>query len=78
MPATGSRRTLLGTAALTLALSALLFTETAYAAKPVGSGKGANTEQSSGGNGKGHLRRRPWPLIRSTGCGRRHRKRDVC
>ncbi|MFJ2964515.1 hypothetical protein ACIPIC_19710 [Streptomyces collinus] len=53
MSVIGSRRILLGTAALTLALSALVLTESAYAAKPVGSGKGANTEQEGGGGKSG-------------------------
>ncbi|MFF5102111.1 hypothetical protein [Streptomyces sp. NPDC000134] len=48
-----SARTLLGTAALTLTLSTLVFTESAYAAKPVGSGKGATTEQTGGGDTTG-------------------------
>jgi hypothetical protein len=49
----GSRRTLFGTAALTLALSSLFLTDSAYAAKPVGSGKGANAEQQGGGDENG-------------------------
>ncbi|MFJ8463186.1 hypothetical protein [Streptomyces swartbergensis] len=53
MPVNGSRRTLLGTAALALALSFLVLTEPAYAAKPVGSDKGANTEQQGGGDKTG-------------------------
>jgi hypothetical protein len=53
MPVTGSRRTLLGIAGLTLALSASVLTESAHAAKPVGSGKGANTEREGGGDKSG-------------------------
>jgi hypothetical protein len=47
----GSR--LLGTAALTLALSTLVLPGSAYAAKPVGSDQGASTEQSGGTDGNG-------------------------
>ncbi|MEV7195319.1 hypothetical protein AB0N81_26465 [Streptomyces sp. NPDC093510] len=43
-----SRRAAVTTAALTLALSALVLTEAAYAGKPVGSGKGADAEQQGG------------------------------
>ncbi|MGW0824227.1 hypothetical protein [Streptomyces sp. NPDC002845] len=53
MPVNGSRRLLLGTAALTLTLSTLVLTESAYAAKPVGSDKGARTEQQGGGDETG-------------------------
>lgn len=48
-----SHRTFVDVTALTLTLSVLAFTEAAYAAKPVGSDKGASTEQTGGGNGKG-------------------------
>lgn len=48
-----SRRTVLSTAALTLALSAFVLTESAYAAKPVGSDKGASADQQGGGDGTG-------------------------
>ncbi|MEY9813660.1 hypothetical protein RKD21_003917 [Streptomyces albogriseolus] len=53
MPVTETRRALAGVTALTLALSAIAFTEAAYAAKPVGSDKGATTEQSAGSNSNG-------------------------
>ncbi|GAA3496068.1 hypothetical protein GCM10019016_031690 [Streptomyces prasinosporus] len=53
MPVKGPLRTLIGTATLTLALSALVLTEPAYAAKPVGSDKGASTEQTGGSNDTG-------------------------
>ncbi|WP_245238999.1 hypothetical protein [Streptomyces sp. MZ04] len=43
-----SRRTVLSTAALTLALSALVLTEVAYAGKPVGSGNGSSKEEGGG------------------------------
>ncbi|WP_372459874.1 hypothetical protein [Streptomyces anatolicus] len=46
-----TRRTVLSTTALTLALSALVLTESAYAAKPVGSGKGATAEEKGGTDG---------------------------
>ncbi|MFD7435864.1 hypothetical protein [Streptomyces sp. NPDC059861] len=49
----GSRYLLLGTTALTLTLSALVLTESAYAAKPVGSDQGANTEETGGGDETG-------------------------
>ncbi|MEU4879517.1 hypothetical protein AB0G19_03490 [Streptomyces althioticus] len=49
----GPRRTFAGVTALTLALSVIAFTEAAYAAKPVGSDKGASTEQSGGGDDTG-------------------------
>ncbi|MET9156729.1 hypothetical protein ABZX56_03205 [Streptomyces parvulus] len=49
----GLLRTVGGTAGLTLALCAVVLTESAYAAKPVGSGKGATTEQTGGGDGTG-------------------------
>ncbi|WP_454354479.1 hypothetical protein [Streptomyces calvus] len=49
----GSLRTFIGTATLTLALSTIILTEPAYAAKPVGSDKGATTEQTAGGDGTG-------------------------
>ncbi len=45
------RHTFVGVTALTLTLSVIAFTEAAYAAKPVGSDKGASTEQSGGGDG---------------------------
>jgi len=48
-----TRRTVLSTAALTLALSALVLTESAYAAKPVNSDKGASTEAKGGGDDTG-------------------------
>ncbi|MET7357661.1 hypothetical protein ABZS76_04355 [Streptomyces sp. NPDC005562] len=47
-----SRRTAFTTAVLTIALSTLLFTETAYAGKPVKSDEGTQTEQKGGGDGK--------------------------
>ncbi|MDT9701760.1 hypothetical protein RMT89_39420, partial [Streptomyces sp. P17] len=53
MPVKGSRRLLLGTTALTLALSTLVLSGSAYAAKPVGSDEGATAEQSGGGDGNG-------------------------
>ncbi|TPQ22059.1 hypothetical protein FGD71_011735 [Streptomyces sporangiiformans] len=53
MPVNGSRRRVLSTAALTLALSALVLTQSAYAAKPVGSGKGATTDERGGGDETG-------------------------
>ncbi|MGC2997957.1 hypothetical protein ACPF8X_06060 [Streptomyces sp. G35A] len=46
-------RTFIGTAALTLTLSAIVVPGSAYAAKPVGSDKGATTEQSGGGDETG-------------------------
>ncbi|MFE9772271.1 hypothetical protein ACFYOV_11460 [Streptomyces sp. NPDC005931] len=49
----GSRRLPLGTAALTLTLLSVVLTGTAYAAKPVGSGKGASTEQTGGADKTG-------------------------
>ncbi|MET8215633.1 hypothetical protein [Streptomyces hirsutus] len=49
----GVLRTFIGTATLTLALSTLVLTEPAYAAKPVGSDKGASTEQTGGGDDTG-------------------------
>jgi hypothetical protein len=48
-----SRRQILSTAALTLALSVLVFTESAYAGKPVGSDKGASKEEKGGGDKTG-------------------------
>ncbi|MEU5771698.1 hypothetical protein ABZ819_00135 [Streptomyces venezuelae] len=48
-----SRRTVCTTAALTLALSALLLTEVAHAGKPVGSGKGSDTSQEGGSDKSG-------------------------
>lgn len=53
MPVKGVLRTFIGTATLTLALSTLVLTEPAYAAKPVGSDKGASTEQTGGGDDTG-------------------------
>ncbi len=53
MPVKESRRALLTTAALTLALSALVLTGSAYAASTVGSGNGADTEESGGTNDTG-------------------------
>lgn len=47
------RRAVLSTAALTLAFSALVLSESAHAAKPVGSDKGANTDQQGGGDDTG-------------------------
>ncbi|MEU3145472.1 hypothetical protein [Streptomyces sp. NPDC006999] len=49
----GALRTFIGTATLTLALSTLVLTGPVYAAKPVGSDKGASTEQGGGGDGTG-------------------------
>ncbi|MGY0069020.1 hypothetical protein ACWZEH_19965 [Streptomyces sp. QTS137] len=49
----GTLRTFVGTATLTLALSTLVLTGPAYAAKPVGSDKGASTEQGGGGDDTG-------------------------
>ncbi|MFI8302688.1 hypothetical protein ACIF80_04395 [Streptomyces sp. NPDC085927] len=49
----GALRTFIGTATLTLAISTLVLAESAYAAKPVGSDKGASTEQTGGGDGTG-------------------------
>ncbi|MGW4020579.1 hypothetical protein [Streptomyces sp. NPDC005009] len=49
----GSLRTFIGTATLTLVLSTIVLPEVAYAAKPVGSDKGATTEQSGGSNDTG-------------------------
>ncbi|MFI1421034.1 hypothetical protein ACH4VX_24265 [Streptomyces sp. NPDC020731] len=49
----GSLRTFIGTATLTLALSTIVLPEAAYAAKPVGSDKGATTEQTGGSDGTG-------------------------
>lgn len=48
MPVNRSRRTVLSTAGLTLALSALVLTEVAYAGKPVGSGNGSSKEEGGG------------------------------
>ncbi|MER5789949.1 hypothetical protein [Streptomyces sp. NPDC001980] len=53
MPVSGSRRVLLGTGALTLVLGGLLLTEPAYASGPLGKDKGADTEQSGGGDSNG-------------------------
>ncbi|MBJ6615331.1 hypothetical protein [Streptomyces sp. I4(2020)] len=53
MPVRRRRHTFVGVTALTLAVSVIAFTEAAYAAKPVGSDKGASTEQSGGGDGTG-------------------------
>ncbi|MET9253180.1 hypothetical protein [Streptomyces sp. NPDC003717] len=53
MPVTNPRRISVGAAALTLALGALVLTQPAYAAKPVGSGKGADTKQSGGSDKTG-------------------------
>lgn len=53
MPVRKTRRTSVGVTALTLALSVIAFSEAAYAAKPVGSGKGASTEQTGGGDETG-------------------------
>ncbi|MEU6120658.1 hypothetical protein [Streptomyces sp. NPDC047123] len=52
MPVNRSPRTVFTTASLTLALSALLLTGTAYAGKPVKSDDGASTEEKGGGDGK--------------------------
>jgi hypothetical protein len=49
----GALRTIIGTAALTLTLSTVVLPGIAYAAKPVGSDKGATTEQSGGGDETG-------------------------
>ncbi|MFF9484914.1 hypothetical protein [Streptomyces sp. NPDC014676] len=49
----GSLRTFIGTAMLSLVLSTIVLPEAAYAAKPVGSDKGATTEQSGGSNDTG-------------------------
>ncbi|GGP80271.1 hypothetical protein ACWDY7_29390 [Streptomyces calvus] len=49
----GSLRAFIGATALTLALSTIILTEPAYAAKPVGSDKGATTEQTGGGDATG-------------------------
>ncbi|BFO14301.1 hypothetical protein SHKM778_06890 [Streptomyces sp. KM77-8] len=43
----------LGTATLTLVLSTVVLTQSAHAAKPVGSDKGATTEQRGGSDGNG-------------------------
>ncbi|MFJ9540567.1 hypothetical protein ACIRPX_25285 [Streptomyces sp. NPDC101225] len=48
-----SRRRLLSATALTLTLSGLVFTESAYAAKPVGSDKGASQDESGGSDDTG-------------------------
>ncbi|MFF7977650.1 hypothetical protein ACFZDK_00755 [Streptomyces sp. NPDC007901] len=48
MPVSVSRRILVGTGALTLALGILFLTEPAYAAGPTGKDRGADTEQSGG------------------------------
>ncbi|WUN17193.1 hypothetical protein OHA74_34475 [Streptomyces phaeochromogenes] len=53
MPVNSPRRAVLSTAALTLAFSALVLSESAHAAKPVGSDKGANTDQQGGGDDTG-------------------------
>ncbi|MET7292385.1 hypothetical protein ABZS79_09605 [Streptomyces griseoloalbus] len=53
MPVKGSLRAFIGTATLTLALSTIVLAEPAYAAKPVGSNKGANADQTGGGDGTG-------------------------
>ncbi len=53
MPVKGSLRTFIRAATLTLALSAIVFPMPAYAAKPVGSGEGASTEQSAGSDKSG-------------------------
>ncbi len=53
MPVRGSLRTFIGTATLSLALSTVVLSEAAYAAKPVGSDKGATTEQSGGSDDTG-------------------------
>ncbi len=52
MPVMRHCRSLTGAAALALMLSAIALTDVAYAAKPVGSDKGAS-EQSGGSNDKG-------------------------
>lgn len=49
----GPRRAVLSTAALTLAFGVLVLPESAYAAKPVGSDKGASTDQQGGGDQTG-------------------------
>ncbi|WP_394816530.1 hypothetical protein [Streptomyces lancefieldiae] len=49
----GSLRAFIGTATLTLALSTIVLTEPAHAAKPVGSAEGASTEQTGGGDDTG-------------------------
>ncbi|MGW9397151.1 hypothetical protein [Streptomyces sp. NPDC055642] len=48
-----SRRAFIGTTTVTLLLSIIVLPEAAYAAKPVGSDKGASTEQAGGGDGTG-------------------------
>ncbi|MDU0301517.1 MULTISPECIES: hypothetical protein [unclassified Streptomyces] len=48
-----TRRTSVGVTALTLAFSVIAFSGAAYAAKPVGSDKGASTEQTGGGDDTG-------------------------
>jgi hypothetical protein len=53
VPVRGALRTIIGTAALTLTLSTVVLPGIAYAAKPVGSDKGATTEQSGGGDETG-------------------------
>ncbi|QQM42706.1 hypothetical protein [Streptomyces liliifuscus] len=53
MPVNGPRRAVLSTAALTLAFGVLVLPESAYAAKPVGSDKGASTDQQGGGDETG-------------------------
>lgn len=53
MPVRRSRRTFIGTTTMTLLLSIIVLPEAAYAAKPVGSDKGASAEQAGGGDGTG-------------------------
>ncbi|KUN26570.1 hypothetical protein AQJ23_15545 [Streptomyces antibioticus] len=53
MPVSGPQRILIGTAALTLALSVLVLAQPAYAAGPAGKDEGASTEQSGGGDSTG-------------------------
>ncbi|WP_316758738.1 hypothetical protein [Streptomyces herbicida] len=53
MPVSESRRILLGAGAVTLALSVLVLAEPAYAAGPTGKDRGADTEQSGGGDSTG-------------------------
>ncbi|MCI3152699.1 hypothetical protein ELQ39_13160 [Streptomyces sp. GB4-14] len=53
MPVRSTRRTFVGVTALTLAFSVIAFTQAAYAGKPVGSDKGATTEETGGGDGTG-------------------------
>ncbi|MFI7317722.1 hypothetical protein [Streptomyces venezuelae] len=48
-----TRRTACTSAALTLALSAFLLTDVAYAGKPVGSGKGSDTSEQGGSDKSG-------------------------